>query len=196
MDTPRVRLLADPLNDRDPNDVKAQLEFTYQSSEQRTIMDALAKAGDELSRTEERNHKKDNVTDAKVLVQIDLVDVNSPAVIARETIEYKIAADDVPAAREKLIKALDPGRTDITVNDLNVAAEIAFTYARSDEPAVLQAIKEAGVPLTRTIAQTPLDKVDHDKATVTDTRVLSPGSSWCRRRPALCRASRRSWFWK
>ena len=58
LDTPRVRLLADPLNDRDPNDVKAQLEFTYQRSDERTIMDALAKAGDELSRTEERNHEK------------------------------------------------------------------------------------------------------------------------------------------
>src|SRR4029077_3945763 len=89
----KARIFTAQLNEQDRRNVTAQLDFSLRRGEEAMLQAALKAAGDTLSRPATRLPESPNLTDAKVLIQVTLFDVD--AVQPRETVSVKIAATDV-----------------------------------------------------------------------------------------------------
>ena len=165
LDTVKVRIF----KDEDPSNIKAQLDFTFMRSDEAKVKEGLAAAGEVLVKNVVRAQEKTDVTDAKVFILVELVDINSSSVTPRETVALKIAAGDVSASFTKLRDLLGSIKARIITDQLNDKdndrAQLDFTYSRSDEQTVKQALAAAGEQLSRSVVRAA------QRADVTDAKI-------------------------
>jgi hypothetical protein len=165
------RVINAQLNEQDRQNITAQLDFDVRRVGEGTVLADFAAAGETLSRQVSRVPEADNVTDAKVLYRVTLVDADS--IQPRETVAMSIAATDVPAAYQKLRDALAKAKARVYTAQLNeqdrrnITAQLDFTFRRADEATLQAALKAAGETLSRQVTRLP------ESATVTDAKVLA-----------------------
>lgn len=158
------------LDEKDRQNITAQLDFDVNRAGQAEIQAELTAAGENLSRQVTRVPDSDNVTDAKVLYRLVLVDADS--IQPRETVTMKIAAVDVPAAYQKLRDAFGKAKARIINAKLdeqdrrNIVALLEFTFHRKDEGVVQIALTGAGETLSKQVTRLP------ESPTLTDSKVL------------------------
>ena len=156
---------------KDPLNIHAQVDFDLRRLSEGEVPAALDGAGELLSRQVNRVPEGDNVTDAKVLYRVTLLDVDS--VQPRETITLTIAADDLHAAYQKLHQSLAKAKARIIKTNLDeqdrrkVNAQVDFSFNRTDEGLLDTALKNAGEALSRQVTRLPAG------ANVTDTKLLA-----------------------
>ncbi|MBM4068387.1 MAG: DUF4349 domain-containing protein [Planctomycetes bacterium] len=166
----KARVINAQLNEKDRRNITGQLDFAFKRSDEGAVLMTLAAAGETLSRQVARLPESPTVTDAKVLVRLELIPTDS--LPPRETVTLKIAAVDVPAAYQKLRDALDKVKARISNAQLNeqdrrnISAQLDFTFKRSDEAAVQEALTAAGESLSRQVTRPP------ESATAIDAKVL------------------------
>lgn len=96
---------------------------------------------------------------------------NLANIAPRETATLRLAAADVPAAYRALQKTVLEAKARVINGQLNeqdrqnVSAQLDFDALRSQEPALLAALSEAGETLSRTVARAP------ESENVTDAKV-------------------------
>jgi hypothetical protein len=165
----KTRTLNAQLNEQDRRKVSAQLDFTYRRGDEGMVRAALAATGETLSRQVTRVPESANVTDAKVLVRLEILDADE--LPPRETVVSKIAAADVAEAYETLRTAILKAKGRIANAQLNeqdhrnVTANLVFDVPRSDEGNIRTLLGTAGETLTRQIAR------QQDTSNFTETRV-------------------------
>ncbi len=158
------------LDEKDRQNINAQLDFHVSRLSEGEILAALPSAGETLSRQVNRIPESDNVTDSKVLFRIALLDADS--IQPRETVTVKIAAADVPAAYQKLREAIAKTKARVLTAQLNeqdrrnVTAQLDFTLRRTDEAALQGVLGGAGETLSRQANRLP------ENATLTDSKLL------------------------
>ncbi len=158
------------LDEKDRKNVTAQLDFHVSRLGEGEVLTALLGAGETLTRQVNRVPENDNVTDAKVLYRITLVDADS--IQPRETVVMRIAAADVPAAYQKLREALAKAKARIFTAQLNeqdrrnVTAQLDFSIRRGEEAMLQVALKVAGETLSRQATRLP------ENPNLTDAKVL------------------------
>ena len=165
----KARIFTAQLNEQDRRNVTAQLDFTLRRGDEAGLQAALKGAGETLSRQATRLPESPNLTDAKVLIQVSLFDVD--AVQPRETVNVKIAATDVPAAYESLRAAVLQAKGRILTaqineqNRRNITAQLDVTVNRGDAKALEAALNAAGETLSRLVTRAA------ETANVTDAKV-------------------------
>jgi hypothetical protein len=165
----KTRTINAQLNEQDRRKVSAQLDFTYRRGDEGLVRAALAATGETLSRQVTRLPESANVTDAKVLVRLEILDADE--LPPREAVVSKVAAADVPQAYETLHAAILKAKGRIFKAQLNeqdqrnITAELVFDVPRSDEGNIRTLLGAAGEALTRQIVR------QQDTSTFTDTRV-------------------------
>ena len=158
------------LDEKDRKNITAQLDGYVSRLGEGEVLTALLGAGETLTRQVNRVPENDNVTDAKVLYRLTLVDADS--IQPRETVVMRIAAADVPAAYQKLREALAKAQARVFTAQLNeqerrnVTAQLDFTLRRGDEAALQAALTGAGETLSRQSTRLP------ESPTLTDAKVL------------------------
>jgi hypothetical protein len=166
----RGRVVNAQLNEKDRKNVTAQLDFDILRPEEGAVTLALTGAGEVVSRHVARLPEGENVTDAKLLFKVGLVQAD--AIPARETVKLKVAAADVPAGEARLREALTKARGRLVSRQLNeqdrknVTALLDFDVRRSEESVVQAALKELGEVLSRHVARQP------EGEAVSDAKVL------------------------
>jgi hypothetical protein len=159
------------LDEKDRQNISAQIDFNVSRAGQADIQAALGVAGETLSRQVSRVPDSDNVTDSKVLYRLMLIDADS--IQPRETVAMKIAATDVPAAYQKLREALAKTKARIINAKLdekdrrNIVALLEFTFNRKDEGVLQIALSGAGETLARQVTRLP------ESPNLTDTKVFA-----------------------
>lgn len=169
----RVRFLKKP--DLGPGpESRGEFQFELPSGDaagmQKNLEKVVEKAGEIVVRDRSRAADGDDVTDARSRFLVELVDINSASIKARESISLSIAAEDVDTAVDSLRKTLGLDTIkarlfDEKIDDKNRNnkwAELAFTLPRANEPALKDALNKTGKTLTT--------KVDRN---VDKTRVIS-----------------------
>ncbi len=165
----KARIITAQLNEQDRRNVTAQLGFALSRSDENALQAVLAAAGEIMSRQANRLPESPNLTDARVLFEIALFDVDS--VQPRETVAVKIAATNVPASYKALraaIAAIKGRELTAQVNEQdrrNITAQLEVTFHRKDEKALEEALVAAGETLSRVVTRTP------DNVNVTETKV-------------------------
>jgi uncharacterized membrane protein len=165
------RVIHAKLNEQDRQNIHAELEFDVRRPGEANVLAALNEAGETLSRQVSRIPENDNVTDAKVLYRLMLIDAD--AIPPREAVTLRIAAADVPAAYRKLRAVLEKIKARIITAQLNeqdprqVTARLDFIYRRSDDSAVQEVLTKAGDTLSRQVARAP------ENVQVTDAKVMT-----------------------
>jgi hypothetical protein len=163
------RVITGQLNEQDPSNVTATLEFEVRRADDAAIQAAITAAGETVSRNVSRAAANQNLTDAKVKYQVNLRDVSQ--LLVRETTTLALAAPDVTAAYKSLqeVVAKVKGRVvkaQLNENDRNnIRAEFSFEVRRADEAAVQAALAAGGEVITRAVARSD------QKQDVTDSRV-------------------------
>jgi hypothetical protein len=158
------------LDEKDRQNINAQIDFDVSRAGQADVQAALALAGETLSRQVNRVPDGDNVTDSKVLYRLVLIDADS--IQPRESITTKIAAVDVRAAYEKLRETLAKAKSRVINAKLdeqdrrNIVAVLEFTFHRKDEGVLQIALTAAGETLARQVSRLP------ESPTLTDSKVL------------------------
>ena len=158
------------LDEKDRQNINAQIDFDVSRAGQAEIQAALAVAGETLSRQVNRVPDSDNVTDSKVLYRLVLIDADS--IQPRESVTMKIAAIDVRAAYEKLRETLAKAKSRVINAKLdeqdrrNIVAVLEFTFHRKEEGVLQIALTAAGETLARQVTRLP------ESPTLTDTKVL------------------------
>ncbi len=87
------RIVATTVNESDPHNVTAQLDFELKRTEDGTLQAVLAAAGDAISRTVTRASESDANTDTKTLYRMSFV--NAARLRPRETTTLGVEVDDV-----------------------------------------------------------------------------------------------------
>ncbi len=87
------RIVATTVNESDPHNVTAQLDFELKRTEDGTLQAVMAAAGDAISRTVTRAAESDANTDTKTLYRMSFV--NAARLKPRETTTLGIEVDDV-----------------------------------------------------------------------------------------------------
>ncbi len=157
------------MQNNDARNVSAVLDFDVRRADEPAVQAALAEAGDFLGRRIERAAESDNVTDTKVRFFVTLKSLGG--VTARETNNLGLAVVDVPASYRKLRDAVVKAKGYMRnanlqeVDKSRIIATLDFDVMRTDEPAILAAIAEAGEVLGRRV-----DRVAESDS-VTDARV-------------------------
>ena len=95
------------------------------------MLAAALGAGETLTRQVSRVPENDNVTDAKVLYRIALVDADS--IQPRETVVVRIAAADVPAAYAKPARP-SPRRKHVSTPRSSMSRTAAMSRRSSTSP--------------------------------------------------------------
>jgi hypothetical protein len=167
----KSRVINAQINEQDRRNISAVLDFVIRRADEGTLQTLLSAAGETLTRHVTRLPESPNVTDARVLAKVELVDLD--AVQPRETILVKIAAMDVPAAYRKLREAIGKIKSRVINTQINeqdrrnITAQLDFTVGRSDEGTLEELLAGAGETLTRQVSRLP------ESATVTDSKVLA-----------------------
>jgi hypothetical protein len=92
----RGRIINAQLNEKDRKNVSAQLDFDVRRPEEGAVVLALKEAGEVMSRHVARLPEGENVTDAKVLYKVELVQADAQPPRERVTLALEVA--DVEAA--------------------------------------------------------------------------------------------------
>ena len=146
------------LQQTDRNNVTGTLDFVVRRSDE----DAVRKLVDELGETLTRQSEQklgDGITDAKVRYDIRFIPETS--VEARDQVEAKLAAIDVPATYRKLRTLIEGLKgqirgASIQENDrVNIQASLTFVVNRADETAVQTALADLGEVLNRSSKRRP-----------------------------------------
>ncbi len=87
------RIVATTVNESDPHNVTAQLDFELKRTEDGTLQAVLSAAGDAISRTVTRASESDANTDTKTLYRMSFV--NAARLRPRETTTLGVEVDDV-----------------------------------------------------------------------------------------------------
>ena len=146
------------LQQTDRNNVNGTLDFVVRRSDDDAVRKLLDELGETLTRQSEQK-LGDGVTDAKV--RYDLRFVPETSVEARDQVEAKLAATDVPATYRKLRTLIDGLKgqireASIQENDrVNIQASLTFVVNRADETAVQAALSDLGEVLNRTSKRRP-----------------------------------------
>ncbi len=142
----------------DRNNVTGQLDFVIRSSDDDAMRKLLDELGETLTRKSDRKIG-DGVSDAKIRYEIAFIPETS--VEARDQVEAKLAATDVPATYRKLrtlvegLKGQIRGAS-IQENDrVNIQASLDVVVNRTDEAAVQSALADLGEVLNRTSKRRP-----------------------------------------
>ncbi len=158
------------LDEKDRKNISAQLDFDVSRLGEGEVLTALLGAGETLTRQVNRVPENDNVTDAKVLYRLTLVDADS--IQPRETVVMRIAAADVPAAYQKMGEALAKAKARVFTSQLNeqdrrnITAQLDFSLSRGDEAALQASLTGAGETLARQAVRLP------ESPNLTDAKVL------------------------
>jgi hypothetical protein len=146
--TAGARVLSASLNERDRQNVTASLDFEVSREREKEVNDALAAAGDIISRTAQRTQAVQNVVDSKTRLSLSLMNL---AVLApRETQTLAIEVGDVDEAVVKIDAIL--GTTGGRLVDKQfsrersgrVVARIVMTVPLRDSVTVVAQIKSLG----------------------------------------------------
>ncbi|MCI0638849.1 MAG: hypothetical protein L0Y70_07225, partial [Gemmataceae bacterium] len=147
------------INEQDKNNITAQLEFDIRRAEEAAILQALKKAGDTLTRLVTRVPESENVTDAKIHFKVEVADAES--IPARETVTQRIAVENVATVYESLRDVVSNAKgrvVNANINEQdrqNVTAQLEFDVRRTEEAALLIALKDAGETLIRQVTRQP-----------------------------------------
>ena len=166
----KTRVLTAQLNEQDKRNITAQLDFTFSRADEGALQTALNQAGETLSKQVTRLAESNIVTDAKVLARVELI--HADTIQPRETLNIRIAADDLRGAFQKLRGAVLAAKARVVsaqVNEQdrqNITAQIDFSYPRQDEAVIQTALTAAGETLARMVTRLP------DGPLVTDAKVL------------------------
>ncbi len=142
------RVLDSRLNEQDRKNVTAQVDFDVRRSEEGALQAALASAGELLSRNVTRAPEGNNVTDAKVLFHVELV--NTANIPPRETMTVSVEVADVDATMTLLraIVAEAKGRViDTRVGQEpngRVSGRAIYDVPLSVAPTVVERLKASG----------------------------------------------------
>lgn len=164
------QVIAANLDEKDRQNINAQLDFFVSRLGESEILAALTAAGETLSRQVSRAPASENVTDAKVLFRLAVVDADS--IQPRETVVIKIAAADVPAAYHKLREAVVKAKARVLTAQVNeqdrrnINAQLDFTARRADEAPLQAALTTAGEILSRQATRLP------ESPNLTDAKVF------------------------
>jgi hypothetical protein len=157
------------LDEKDRQNINAQLEFNVSRAGQAEVQAALGQAGETLSRQVSRVADSADVTDSKVRYSLVLIDADS--IQPRETVTMAVAALDVRVGFDKLKDALAKAKARVIKANLdeqdrrNVSALLEFTFNRKDEGVIQLALTAAGETLARKVIRLPESPV------LTDTKV-------------------------
>src|SRR5262249_94350 len=102
------RVLTARLDETDRQNIRGQFEFDVRRGDEAAVQDAMAAAGEGLSRNVNRTSEADNVTDSKVRFQITIV--SAATLVPRETTTVQVAAPDVLAAYRALQDAVSKAK--------------------------------------------------------------------------------------
>ncbi len=163
----KVRYITKPEPEKGPEETWGELNFDVPSDDASNIQPQLEKAGEIVFRNRKRLAEGDDVTDAKVRFLVQVVDTNSTAVIPREKITLKIAAEDVKAAFNSLRKTLGTAKARIFIDKINDKdrAQLRFTIVRAKEADLKDALAATGETLSNSADWT------EEKDRVSDSRV-------------------------
>jgi hypothetical protein len=154
-----ARVAVSQLNEQDPKNVKAQLDFDIRRVDEPAIQAALVAAGAVLSRKVDRAPEGVNVTDAKVGFKIELV--AAATLPPRETTTLRLAAADVAATYRKLREAVAGAKGHFTTEKLSEqdlkkpTAQLDFDIRKAAEGPIQKALVEAGAVLSRKVDRSP-----------------------------------------
>jgi hypothetical protein len=158
------------LDEKDRKNITAQVDFDVSRQGEGEVLAALVAAGETLTRQVNRVPENDNVTDAKVLYRVSLVDADS--IQPRETVVVRIAAADVPAAYQKLRDAVAKAKSRVFTAQLNeqdrrnITAQLDFSLRRGDEVVLQTTLKGVGETLSRQTTRQP------ESPNLTDAKML------------------------
>ena len=156
------------LQEVDRQNNSATVEFDVDRVDELGMEKALGELGETLTKRVDRK-VGDNVTDKKVLYQVNLIAETS--IEPREVTEAALAVTDVPATYRKLrdlvegAKGLIRNATLQETDRQNITAQLEVIVRRGDEVALLAAINDAGEVITRSTKRNP------DGEKVTNTKV-------------------------
>ena len=180
-----ARIHSSQLNENDRQNVTASIDFEARREHEKVIADAMAGAGDIVSRTATRAQDSENVSDSKFRFQLTLMNVTNIA--PRETFTLGVEVADVEAS-VKAVKALAAelkGRTVIdrvshAANGLSVG-KIEIDVPLKAASAAVERISELGKRRVADAArnsQVPEGEFATARFQVTvSNRVLVPGGS-------------------
>ncbi len=169
IDKSKARIRDAQVNEQDRENVSAKIDVDVNRPEDLTVLETITGAGEVLFRQLQRRADDANVTDAKV--RIDLQLVNAANIPARETVTMRIAVPDVAKAfaelRDRLAKAKARFiNSQMQEQDrLNVTGQIDLDVPRPDDAAMLQLLIDSGEVLSRNVVRRT------EVANVTDTKV-------------------------
>ncbi len=158
------------LDEKDRKNISAQLDFDVSRLGEGEVLTALLGAGETLTRQVNRVPENDNVTDAKVLYRLTLVDADS--IQPRETVVMRIAAsrragrlrEGGRGARQGEGRGLHVSTQRTRPPQYNGPARLLLR--RGDEAALQAALPGAGETLSRQATRLP------ENPNLTDAKVL------------------------
>jgi hypothetical protein len=177
------RVINAQLNEQDRQNVNAQLDFEIRRTEEAMIQDALAKAGEIVSRTVTRAPEGESVTDTKVRLQMKVI--AAAGLDPRETIQLALEVNDVDntlplfAALVSEVKgrSLQPQLTHERSG--RVTARVVYDVPLLAAPALVEKFKTAGTVRLETFARN--EKIPEGKlalarleVTLANTELLIP----------------------
>jgi hypothetical protein len=142
------RVLTAQLDEQDRRNVKGRLDFEVRRGEEGAVREALAAAGEVLSRSVVRAAEGENVTDAKVLFRTTLV--NLAAVPPRETTTLGVEVADVDAAAELFaVQVAQAGGRTVEAQLAHersgrVTGRLIYDVPLAAAPALAEKVKAAG----------------------------------------------------
>ena len=156
------------LQQTDRTRVTGQLDFVIKTSDDEAVRKLLDELGETMTRQVDRKIG-DGVTDAKIRYDVRLIPETS--VEARDQVDAKVAAEDVPTTYRKLRTLAEALKgqvreANIQENDrVNVTAKLTLVVNRADEAAMQAALSELGELLRRSTSARP------ESERVTNTKV-------------------------
>jgi hypothetical protein len=143
------RMLNAQLNEKDKQNISAQLDFDVRRVEEAAIDAALAKIGDITSRNVTRAQDADNVLDSKIRLQISLISLSN--ILPRETYLLGIEVSNVDQTAATLAAMVheSQGRTvdSSFAHERNgrLTAKLIFDVPRASAVGLVEKVKSAGV---------------------------------------------------
>jgi hypothetical protein len=143
------RVLRSHLDEKNPQDVQARLDFEVRRTEEEAVSAALAAAGDVYTRNISRAQDAVNVVDSKVRYQLTLI--NQDAIPPRETHVLGLEVGDVDqtAATISALVAERQGRTQESQvsrkQDGEVTGRLVVVVPLAKAPELIDRLKAAGV---------------------------------------------------
>lgn len=164
------RILTAQLNQKEGQQVTAQLGFIIRRKEDAAIRPLLLTTGETISSTATRLEKSDNVTESNLGYSISLIDLQN--VMPRESYSLTIAAPEVAKAFQSLRESASGAKAQILTSGLNendqqnVTASLQVVVNRTELEAFRKTVDGTGEVLKREMTRQP-----ESNKIATDSRV-------------------------